>query len=177
MIAPASGRLLALVAADLPDHSPVGNTNGLTVFVAVDGIELVVGSRVKRRFLGRTETAVFQASTPAPSRGPALLQVRQTGALRRRAVEPRVVTGEADAVRVAAALAGDKSFQSAATRLDFTRFDIELDEDACTATIELMGASMVAIALPPIRSYVRLHADQRDALLDSLRALRGVVAL
>jgi hypothetical protein len=176
VIAPASGRLLGLIAADLPDHSPIGKADGLTVFVAVDGTELVVGSRVKKRFLGRTETAVFQASTHAPGRGPALLQVRQTGVLRRRAVETRVSAGEADAARIAATIAGDQSFQSAAARLDFRRFEIELDRDACTATIELVGASMVAIALPPIRSYVRLHADQRSALLDSLHALRRVVA-
>lgn len=176
MITPASRRLLGLIAADLPDHSPVDDPRGLAVFVGGDGTEIMVGSRVKKRFLGRTETAVFQAVTRTSGSESGRLRVRQTGVMHRRAVEVRVAGGAADAVRMAAALTEDEAFQSAATRLDFTRFDIDLDGGECTATIELMGASMVAIALPPIRSYVRLHADQKDALLASIQAVRRVVA-
>jgi hypothetical protein len=39
------------------------------------------------------------------------------------------------------------------------------------ARVELMGASHVAIALPPMRSYVRLYDDQREALLSTLAEL------
>lgn len=176
MIGPAGGRLLSLIAADLPDHSQADDSDGLAVFVGGDGSELVVGSRVKRRFLGRTETAVFQTTTAAPAIGPAHLRVRQTGMLRRGEVVVEVVAGSEEAGALADRLSSDPELTSAVGVLDFTRFELVFEDGRCTTTVELVGGSMVAIALPPIRSYIRLHPDQRHALIRCLRGVSELVA-
>lgn len=172
MTGPVSGRLIGLIAADLPDHRLVRDTDRGALLVPDGGgpvIELSV--RVEKRFLGRTEVARFRMRVPAPGLGPARLTVRHRGRLRREGVDVVVAAGTTEAVALAEALSSDPEFAVAALALDFTRFDVKLDGEVCVATVELMGASLVSIAFPPIRSYVRLHEDQREALIGSLTAL------
>ncbi len=178
MIQPANGRLLDLIAGDLPGHRRVHLKNGLVRFVPESGVGpvLVVGARVKRRFLGRTETAQFQMAAEARRWAPAMLEVHHTGRFKRQGARVEVVEGSEEAALLAAALTFDPGFAAAASTLDFTRFDVGLDGERCLATVELMGASFVSIALPPIRSYVRLHLDQRDALIGCLSAVERLVS-
>nr|MDP9495756.1 DUF3156 family protein [Actinomycetota bacterium] len=82
-----------------------------------------------------------------------------------------VSSGDETIRRLAEKIATAESFTSAAMVLDFTRFDVDRADGEWTTTVELMGASYVSLALPPMRSYVRLHADQRQALVESLTAL------
>ena len=177
MIQPAGERLIGLIAADLPDHGVVRAPDGRVTFVPETGggPVLVVGARVKKRFLGRTEIAQFQTFTVARRWEPARLRVGQTGRLQRRGARVEVVEGSDEAASLAAALTSDAEFAVAAMALDFTRFDLEFDGERCATTVELIGASFVSIALPPIRSYVRLHPDQRVALIGCLAALQRVV--
>lgn len=177
MIQPAGERLLGLIAADLPDHRRLLVEEGLTGFAPVTGggPVLVVGARVKRRFLGRTEIAQFQTLTGAQRWEPARLRVGQTGRLQRRGARVEVVEGSDRAAQLAAALTSDPGFSAAVVALDFTRFDIDLDGERCATIVELIGASLVSIALPPIRSYVRLHPDQREALIGSLESLQRLI--
>lgn len=86
-----------------------------------------------------------------------------------------VITGDSAAVDLARAFESDAVFAASILPLDFTRFDVELSAGQCVATVELMGASFVSLALPPMRSYVRLHPDQRKALVASLSALANVI--
>lgn len=171
-----SRRLIGLIDGDLPDHR-LTRRDGAAVFVPdSEGPVLEVGVRVERRFLGRTEIARFQTVTPAPGWGPGRLTVRHTGRLSREGVDVRVEEGSEAAEGLADTLRDDPELAASAVRLDFTRFDIDLDGESCRVTVELMGGSLVSIALPPIRSYVRLHDDQREALLASLQAVARVVA-
>jgi hypothetical protein len=64
---------------------------------------------------------------------------------------------------------------ASALPLDFTRFAILGGASGWSAEVELVGASHVAIALPPMRSYVRLHADQRQAMVGSLTRLGELI--
>jgi hypothetical protein len=59
--------------------------------------------------------------------------------------------------------------------LDFTRFELVRADGQWSSTIDLMGASYVSLALPPMRSYLRLHADQRQALVETLTALNSLL--
>lgn len=171
MTGPVGGRLIGLIAADLPGHR-LTREDGTAIFVPDgDGPVLEVSVRVDKRFLGRTEVARFRMRVPAAGLGPARLTVRHRGRLRREGVDVVVAVGTTEAVALAEALSSDPEFAAAALALDFTRFDIDLDGENCIVTIELIGGSLVSIAFPPIRSYVRLHEDQREALMASLGAL------
>ena len=177
MIRPGSGRLVRLVAADFPDHRLVRGPEGAITFVPEKGIGpvLTMGGRVRKRFLGRTEIAQFQTVTDVRRWGHARLRVHHTGRLKRQGIDVRVEEGSEEATKLASTLSSDAEFGDSASLLDFTRFDIDLDGERCVATVEVMGASFVSIAFPPIRSYVRLHDDQREALVGCLSALERLV--
>lgn len=164
-----------LVAADLPGHR-LERSEGGSVLVPDDGGPVIgVSERVERRFLGRTEVARFHVSAPAPDGGSGRISVRHSGRLRRQGVEVQVLAGDEPERRLVSDLASDDAFRAAALPLDFTRFEVGRADARWTATVELMGASYVSIALPPMRSYVRLHPDQAAALVGSLRALSTVL--
>lgn len=169
------GRLLGLVAADVPGHAleHVGNE---TFLVPDDGgVTIGVSEKVERRFLGRTEVARFHVAAVAPPGGPGLVRVRHTGRVRRQGIEARMVRGDQIEERLASDLESDATFRAAVLPLDFTVFDVGRADGSWLATVELMGASYVSIALPPMRSYVRLHRDQAEALVTTLRALLAVL--
>ena len=174
---PPSSRLLTLLAGDLPGHRRKSGDDGRVRFVPVDGgLTLVLSSRIEKRFLGRTEVAVFEADLGLSMPEKSAIELRHTGRLRRTGLEAVVIEGGLPARRVAGAMATDPELSQALLPLDFTRFELHGDPAGCIARVELMGASHVAIALPPIRSYVHLHRDQREAMLSGLEELRRVVA-
>lgn len=167
--------LIELVDADLPGHRLTNRRQGTAAFVPKSGGPILeVSERVERRFLGRTRIARFEATFPAKGRRDTRLQVRHTGRIRTTGVA--VVGGEDDFL-LGNALESDHPFVAAVTALDFTLYQIEVREAICRASVELMGASLVSIAFPPIRSYVRLHPDQRDALIAGFEALGRVVSI
>ena len=145
-------------------------------FVPVgEGPVFELASRVERRFLGRTEIAVFRADIDLSSPEESTVALRHTGGLKRTGVTAVLVEGDESGQRVAAALASDRRLAEALMPLDFTRFEVICGPAGCRAEVELMGASHVAIALPPIRSYVHLYPDQREAMTRGLEAVRRVV--
>lgn len=173
---PISERLLGLVAGDLPDHRFERDERGLVSFVPDDdGSVLLVSSRVEKRFLGRTEIVLFEAEYPAASLGEFKLDIRHTGRARRTGTEARVVEGGEAARRLADALGHDTKFVAAALPLDFKKFSVWGDDSMAHARIELIGASYVGIAFPPVRSYVRLYPDQREALIATFRELGRLI--
>lgn len=172
MTRPVSGGLIGLIDADLPDHRLVRDADGAATFVPEGGGPVIeVSVRAEKRFLGRTEVARFQVRVPTGGLEPAQLQITHTGRLRREGVDVVVEHGSEEAVDLAEAIASDRDFVETALALDFTRFALELDGESCVVTVELMGASLVSIALPPVRSYIRLHPDQREALVAGLSGI------
>jgi hypothetical protein len=136
-----------------------------------DGPVIEVTERVDRRFLGHTEIAQFRIVSAAADTGNARLSIRHTGKLRRQGVGVEVSIGDESTRLLAKSIGDDHAFTSAAMNLDFTRFELARVDRQWSSTVELMGASYVSLALPPMRSYVRLHADQRQALVETLTAL------
>jgi hypothetical protein len=134
-----------------------------------------LASRIEKRFLGRTENAVFRARIDCSVPEPSIVALRHTGGLKRTGVTAVLVEGGESGRRVAAALANDRNLAEAVLPLDFTRFEVICDPVGCRAEVELMGASHVAIALPPMRSYIRLYPDQREAMKSGFDAVRRVV--
>lgn len=168
----APGRLLRLLASDMPGHRLEQEGPGKGRFLPDEaGPVIEVIERVDRRFLGHTEIAQFRMVSPGSDGGKAHLTIRHTGKLRRQGVAVEVSSGDETIRRLAEKIATAESFTSAALTLDFTRFDVDRADGEWTTTVELMGASYVSLALPPMRSYVRLHADQRQALVETLTAL------
>jgi hypothetical protein len=162
----------------MPDHRLDQESPGRGRFVPTSGgptIEVV--ERVDRRFLGHTEIAQFRLAVPASGEGFGRLVLRHTGKLRRQGVAVEVATGDQSTQALATAIGADQALVTPVMALDFTRFDIERSESEWLVTVELMGASFVSLALPPMRSYVRLHRDQRRALVDSLTALGARLAV
>jgi hypothetical protein len=167
-----AGRLLRLLAGDLPEHWVDQAGASRARFVPVNGGPVIdVKERVDRRFLGHNEIAQFEVRAPAGDTSPARLQILHTGRFKRGGVMVTVTEGDEPVRSLAAQIEQDGAFVNAVTPLDFTRFDVRRGKGEWVATVELMGASFVSLALPPMRSYVRLHSDQRMALVDSLTSL------
>jgi hypothetical protein len=170
------GRLLRLLAGDLPGYWVEQASPSKARFVPVNGGQVLdVAERVDRRFLGHNEIAQFQARAPARATAQGRLRIHHTGRLKRDGVKVDVLEG-GDAIRALAdAIESDAAFVTAVLPLDFTRFEMRCASGEWTSSVELMGASFVSMALPPMRSYVHLHADQRESLVDSLAALSTVI--
>lgn len=170
-----SARLIALVEGDLSGYRRETGDDGRVRFVPVgEGPVLEVASRIEKRFLGRTEIAVFRTDLDLSLPEESIVALRHTGGLKRTGVTAVIVEGDESAQRLVAALASDQSLAEALMPLDFTRFEIIGGPAGCRAEVELMGASHVAIALPPIRSYVHLYPDQQEAMERGLDEVRRV---
>ncbi|MGA7097016.1 MAG: DUF3156 family protein [Acidimicrobiia bacterium] len=171
-----AGRLLSLLASDLPSLEMVDLGPGHARFVTKDGhLVFEVMERVDRRFLGHSEIARFLVRAPTDLDGPGRLQVRHTGSLKRVGVRVEATEGTADVDDLAARASDDDAFETAALPLDFTRFEAVVADGEWVTSIELMGATHITIALPPMRSYVRLYPDQADALLSTLAHWRRLL--
>ena len=172
---PPSARLVALIEGDLAGYRRETGGEGWVRFVpAGEGAALEVVSRIEKRFLGRTEVAVFRTDIDVSS-AESIVALRHTGALKRTGVTAVLVEGDESGQRAAAALSSDRRLAEALMPLDFTRFDVIFGPAGCRAEVELMGASHVATALPPMRSYVHLYSDQREAMTRGLEEVRRVV--
>ena len=169
------GRLLRLLAGDLPGHWVEQASARQARFVPVNGGPVIeVTERVDRRFLGHNEIAQFKVRASTSGADSASLRIRHTGRMRRDGV--KVIAEGSESVRaLATAIEGDSPFVTAVLPLDFTRFEVRPESGQWVAMVELMGASFVSLALPPMRSYIRLHPDQRAALVDSFAALLNVI--
>ncbi|MGC2241484.1 MAG: DUF3156 family protein [Acidimicrobiia bacterium] len=171
-----AGRLLSLLAGDLPSLEMVDLGPGHARFVTKDGhLVFEVVERVERRFLGHNEIAQFRTHSPGDVDGPGRLRVRHTGALRRVGVQVEATKGVAAVDDLAARASDDAAFETAALPLDFTKFEAVAADGEWVTTIELMGATHITIALPPMRNYVRLYPDQADALLSTLAQWRRLL--
>jgi hypothetical protein len=173
---PPSSRLVGLIEGELPGYRRETVDSGRVRFFPVaDGADFELASRIEKRFLGRTEIAVFRAGIDTSLPEEAIVALRHTGGLKRTGVTAALVEGGEAGERIASALATAPSLAQALMPLDFTRFEVICGPAGCRAEVELMGASLVAIALPPIRSYVHLYPDQRDAMMRGLEEVRRVV--
>lgn len=173
---PPSARLAGLIEGDLSGYRRETGDEGRVRFVPVgEGPVLEVATRTEKRFLGRTEIAVFRTDIDLSLAEESTVALRHTGGLKRTGVTAVLVEGGESGQRVVAALASDRRLAEAVMPLDFTRFEVIGGPDGGRAEVELMGASHVAIALPPIRSYVHLYPDQLEAMTRSLEEVRRVV--
>ncbi len=164
-----AGRLLRLLVGDLPGLRAEELGPGHARFATDEGVLVFeVMERVERRFLGHNEIAQFVTRLPSEIEGPGKMTVRHTGALRRTGVEVRAKGGGVPVSGLADAAGDDAGFESAVLPLDFTEFEAVLADGEWVTTIELMGATHVSIALPPMRNYIRLYPDQADALVSTL---------
>lgn len=171
-----SPRLASLIEGDLAGYQRDIDADGRARFVPVaDGPVFDVASRVERRFLGRTEIAVFGVDLDVAFGEEGTIEIRHTGRLKRTGVTTLMGKGGKSVQHLASALASDGQVAQALQPLDFTRFDILLDPERCRLEIQLMGASHVAVALPPIRSYVHLHHDQRQAMIAGIGEVERVI--
>lgn len=176
---PPSSRLTGLVGGDLPGHQRVDDGEGSVRFAPGDGGPILeLRSRLERRFLGRTEIAVFETGYETSFPQPFAVELRHAGKFRRSGVTVTRRDDTAVSERVAEAFDADPELSEVALPLDFTHFEVRGGKEGCRARVELVGASHVAVALPPMRSYVRLYPDQREALVRSFtevgRILSGV---
>ncbi len=161
--------VLRRVVAELrPDRST--RVAGDRVAVEVDGQSFAVRAATRGRMMLRITDSTFVATGPAwPD--PLALEATHSGRLHRTGMAMKVRTGNASAHAMAEHLAADPALRDAALPLDFTRFGITAEDGHLTSSITLMGASMTRMRVPPNTSWIRLHDDQRDALLATMAAL------
>lgn len=196
MAAPAE--LIAHVAADLTGCEVARGAPGTAVVTPRDGTPpFRLAVRSERRRLLHLQTLLVHVDGPrvaelgadgpggaGPSDGTATtarLVFHHTGQVRRTgltaAVRPvgrrRRWSGEAPpaVAGMRDRLLADAELECVSLPLDFTHFEVAVVDGAWRATLELMGASHVRTTLPPSSRYVRLHPDQRDALLATVAVL------
>jgi hypothetical protein len=182
--------LLAHVAADLTGCEVVRGDPGSAVVVPADGCPAFrLEVRSERRRLLHLQTLLVHVDgpplegDPSAARDVALskLVFHHTGQLRRTGLTavvrpagrgrlrsggfPPVLAGMRDR------LLAEGELEAASLPLDFTRFEVTVVDGRWRVTLELMGASHVRTTLPPSARYVRLHPDQRDALLATVAVL------
>jgi hypothetical protein len=163
--------LADLVAADLPGYHRRPAEQGAVHFDPDNGgMPLEMTQKVERRFLGRTTVARFHSTLVSPA-DKCRLVIRHKGFRRRAGIEVSVVEGGVFASAIALKLEDDRDLIQAIAPLDFKRFELRSDGETWRTTVELVGASLVAIAFPPIRSYVRLYPDQRSALISTFHSV------
>lgn len=119
---------------------------------------------------------MFESDIGVPMSEELTVTLSHTGGLRRTGIDGKATKGGDSAAKVARLLGSDRDLAEALLPLDFTRFEVGGDPSGSRAQLELMGASHVAMALPPIRSYVHLYPDQRDAMTRGLVRLRELLA-
>lgn len=166
--------VLRRVLAELaPDHAE--RVAGNRARVAVDGREFAVEVVTRGKMMLRITDSTFVATGPAWP-GPLVLEVSHTGRLRRTGTAVRVRTGGVRGQALADRLVADPGLRAAALPLDFTRFEVRSVDGVLASSITLMGASMTRMRVPPNTSWIRLHDDQRRALLATIAALDDVWA-
>lgn len=177
--------LIAHVAADLTGCEVERGATGTAVVTPADGTAAFqLSVRSERRRLLHLQTLLVHVDGPSsPAEAAAKLVFHHTGQVRRTglaasvrpvgrgrrwsgAVPPEVAT-------VRDRLLVDGALEAASLPLDFTSFEVAVVDGAWRATLELMGASHVRTTLPPSARYVRLHPDQRDALLATVAVLHA----
>lgn len=172
-----AGDLLSLLSSDLPGHNLERDAVAQGRFVpksrGLPGFE--ARERVITHFLGHVTVTVFTHRPPGTDPGRGRASLRTSGTIRRTGLDPKVIDGNGDAESIATFLCDDPAFRESALDLDFKRFELIGDRDGWTAEIELVGASQVVTAIPPIRRYIRLYPDQRDALLGVFRSMDMVL--
>jgi Protein of unknown function (DUF3156) len=164
-----------LLSHDLVGYSREQGRERAVRFVPDDGgVPLEVTERVERRFLGRTTIARF-STTHAGGGDACRLVISHRGSRHRMGLGVEVVQGDDRAGELALEIEGDQMLARVALPLDFTRFELGCDGRGWRTVIELMGASLVAMAFPPMRSYVRLYPDQRDALAGTVAEIDRIL--
>ncbi len=159
------GRVLAELAPDR--HERIA---GDRVAVDVGGRSFVVRAVTHGRMLLRITDSTFVVTGPTWD-APLRLEVTHAGRVRRTGTAVRVLTGGPEAQVLADRLEADADLAAAALPLDFTDFRITADDGHLVSSITLMGASMTRMRVPPNTSWIRLHDDQREALLATMAAL------
>lgn len=164
------GRVLAELRPDRAER-----VAGNRAAVSVAGRDLVVEVRTRGRMMLRITDSTFVVAGPAWA-DPLVVEVSHTGRVRRTGTAVAVREGGDGARALARRLAEDPGLRDAALPLDFTRFVVRSVDGHLEAAITLMGASMTRMRIPPNTSWIRLHDDQREALLGTVAALDDVWA-
>lgn len=169
--------LLALVEVDLRPCRLERRDDRAALVTAPDGTAFDLTVQIDRRKLMALQEITAHVTGPVVAgEGAASLILHHTGQVRRTGLAARL-RGDADdeVMALRDRLVGDPDLQAACLPLDVTRFRVVPIDGRWQAQLRLMGGSHVRTRIPPGGSYVRLAADQRDALLATVRALHRVL--
>lgn len=146
-------------------------------FGTADGLLFEARERTHSELLMHLVLTDFVLQVPSREAGVLQVELRHTGAVRRKGLTCKRRAGDAVALAaLEAALLHDQPLRAALMPLDFKRLSIERGEaGGWTVSLEHMGASEVVNRMPSFRRYIRLDDRQRDGLLQSLSALQRIL--
>lgn len=166
--------LLAHAERDLVGCVVVRGAGDTAVVRPPAGPAFEVEVRREHRKLIDLRVLAIHVHGPATDVADAAIVLHHRGQVRRTGLAGKVRGREAAAiVALRDHLLGDGELDRAARPLDFTRFEVRNHDGAWRATLELMGASYVRTTFPPSAHYVRLDAEQLDALLATVGVLHA----
>jgi hypothetical protein len=166
--------LLSHVRADLVGCELVRRAAGTAVVTPPNGPSFTVEVRRERRRLIDLHVLAVHVDGPPTALRDAAIVFHHRGQLRRTGLAGRVRADDAPAATTFrdALMAGD-ALERAVLPLDFTSFEVRPHEGVWRATLELMGASYVRTTFPPSARYIRLDAQQLDALIATVSVLHA----
>lgn len=136
------------------------------------GLEFTVHERALAQFLMHIVVCEWRLRIPAAGAGQARISLRHTGAIRRQGVAARLLAGEAGQwTSLLQRLGSDRKLLESLLPLDFKRLELWRDDQGWQVRLEHFAASEVVNRLPGFRRYIRLSAEQRQALLGSFTEL------
>ncbi|MDH4655609.1 MULTISPECIES: DUF3156 family protein [unclassified Pseudomonas] len=171
------GATLLKVMRDLQGLHAETLEGAVTRFSSDDG-DLVfdVRERVQAQFLMHLVLTEFVLQVPSTGVGPVRIELSHRGAIRRQGVTCNVRAGDARALgELLGRLESDQVLRAALMPLDFKRLVIEREGRQWRVRLEHMGASEVVNRMPGFRRYIRLVPEQRQLLLQALRAFKDVL--
>ncbi|WP_293935264.1 DUF3156 family protein [Iodobacter sp.] len=145
--------------------------------VMSDGLAFSVREHTESLFLSHIVSCEF--CMPVPLMPDVIktgrIVIRHTGNLRRLGTVCLVVgRDDGSLAAIARQLQHDKALQAALLPLDFRRCELRYEDEGWQFCIEHFGASEVVSRMPPLRRYIRLITEQRQVLLQSLRACHAL---
>ena len=136
------------------------------------GLEFTVHERPLAQFLMHIVVCEWRLRIPAAGAGQVRINLHHTGAIRRRGVAARLLAAETGPwTPLLQRLSSDRKLLESLLPLDFKRLELWRDDQGWQVRLEHFAASEVVNRLPGFRRYIRLSAEQRQALLGSFTEL------
>jgi hypothetical protein len=156
----------------------VDGSDGSRVTLRTPGgeLEILVRERIERHVLMHIVGLELVLHVPSASLPGASIEIRNTGMVFRTGIRCSLLAGLAGALQsLVARIESDRHFREVLMKLDFRRCRLEGVEGGWSVLIEPYGASEVVSRMPRFRRYIRMGAEQVEAVAEAFVSCHGII--